>query len=244
MNGIEFLRRVLTSRVYEIAKETPLQYASLLSSKTKSSVWLKREDTQRTFGFNVRGAHHALASRDSVGGVVACAAGNHAEGVAMSARLLNIDATIVVPSNTSKARLEAIQRHSPKNIVRVGVNFKDVLNEARRISREENLCFIHPFDDDDVIVGQATVGAEIVRQIGSNDLDAIFCVTGGGGLLSGISAYVKQVRPDVKIIGVETEDAAPLYTSMKLGMRTKLTEVKLFKHFSLFFEISSSHDHT
>jgi len=231
--------------VYEVARETPLQYAPVLSSKTGSSVWLKREDTQRTFGFNVRGAHNAIASGDTEHGVVACSAGNHAEGVAMSARLLNIEATIVVPSNTSKARLEAIQRHCPKRIVRRGANFNDVLNVAQRIAEEENLCFIHPFDDENVIVGQATVGAEIVRQIGSKELDAIFCVTGGGGLLSvsllyfihkkihtckithtqqGLSTYVKQVRPDVKIFGVESMDASPLYASLKLGMRTKLTE--------------------
>ena len=105
----------------------------------------------------------------------------------MSARSMNIDATIVVPSNISRARLETIRRHRPKRILRKGSNFKDVLDEAQRIAKDENLCFIHPFDDENVIVGQATVGAEIVRQIGSNDLDAIFCVTGGGGLLSGLS---------------------------------------------------------
>ena len=194
---------------------------------------LKREDTQPVFSFKIRGAYNKMAhlSRTELAsGVVACSAGNHAQGVAMSARMLGCRAIIVMPLATPSIKVNSVRVHGGPTVeVRLfGNNYDEAATEAKRLQVEENMAFVHPFDDPYVIAGQGTIGLEILKKCVSRPLDAIFVCCGGGGMLAGIAAYVKRVRPTVKVIGVEAADAAGMTASIKEGKVVTLPSVGLF----------------
>ena len=229
----DYLREILNARVYDVAVETPLQRANSLSRKVGAEVLIKREDTQPVFSFKIRGAYNKIVSLGDAAlakGVVACSAGNHAQGVAMSCNYLKAPATIVMPRGTPRIKVDAVAQHGG-DYVRVllhGDSYDDAYAEALRLVEEEGRTLIHPFDDPLVIAGQGSVGAEILRQTNGKRLDAIFCCCGGGGLLAGVAAYVKQVRPGVRVYGVEAVDAAGMTASLAAGERVVLDRVGLF----------------
>jgi len=225
-----YLGKILNARVYDIAKETPLQAAPLLSAQLANTVMLKREDLQPIFSFKIRGAYNKIAqlSREQLAaGVVACSAGNHAQGVALSAVHLGIDAIIIMPKGTPAIKVDAV-RKLRGNVRLHGDNYDEAQAEAMRLVESEGRTLIHPFDDPLVIAGQGTIGAEILKQTTGKPLHAVFVCCGGGGMLAGIAAYIKRVRPGVLIIGVEAEDAAGMTTSLRNGQRTALETVGLF----------------
>lgn len=223
------LRQALLARVYDVALETPLEYAPLLSRRTGNHVWLKREDLQPVFSFKIRGAYNkmALLPREALDrGVVTASAGNHAQGVALSARRLNCRAVIVMPRTTPSIKVEAVKSLGGE-VVLFGDNYDAAAAHAYRLADEEGLSFVHPYDDPDVIAGQATIGLELVKEHG-HELDAVFIAVGGGGLISGVGAVIKALRPNVKIIGVEPEDAASMTASLSAGERVTLPRVGRF----------------
>ncbi|KAI5921061.1 threonine dehydratase [Camillea tinctor] len=226
----DYLRLILTSRVYEACKETSLAPATNLSNRLECNVLLKREDEQPVFSFKLRGAYNKMAHLDrnlSWKGVVACSAGNHAQGVAYSARLLKIPATIVMPSGTPSIKHRNVSRLGGC-VVLHGQDFDAAKEECSRLEKQHGLINIPPFDDPYVIAGQGTIGMELLRQTNIQKLEAIFCCVGGGGLIAGIGVYVKRIAPHVKIIGVETEDANAMVQSLRQGKRIVLKEVGLF----------------
>mmetsp|Transcript_50206 Transcript_50206/g.56078 ORF Transcript_50206/g.56078 Transcript_50206/m.56078 type:complete len:609 (+) Transcript_50206:31-1857(+) len=232
-HAVGYLNRILNARVYEAAIETELQYAKNISSELKNTVLLKREDTQPIFSFKIRGAYNKMAhlSLDELSkGVVACSAGNHAQGVALSSKMLGCRAVIVMPLATPVIKVNAVRTHGgPAVEVRLfGNNYDEAAVEATRLMVEEGMTMIHPFDDPHVIAGQGTIGLEILKSCVSRPLDAIFVCCGGGGMLAGIAAYVKRVRPTVKVIGVEADDAAGMTESLKHGKVMTLDSVGLF----------------
>jgi threonine dehydratase len=224
-----YLKRILDARVYEVARETPLEYAPVLSERFGNRVWLKREDMQPVFSFKCRGAYNKMARLSPASlkrGVIASSAGNHAQGVALAAGRLGARATIVMPRTTQQIKVDAV-RALGANIVLHGDHYDAAYAKARKIAARRNLVFVHPYDDPDVIAGQGTIGLEILKQH-TSELDAIFVPVGGGGLIAGIAAYVKQIRPGVKIIGVEPEDADAMYRSLRSGRRVLLDHVGIF----------------
>ncbi|KAF2665145.1 threonine dehydratase catabolic [Microthyrium microscopicum] len=226
----DYLRLILTSKVYEVVTETPLTHATNLSNRLECNVLLKREDLQPVFSFKLRGAYNKMAhlTRDERWkGVVACSAGNHAQGVAFSARHLKIPATIVMPMGTPAIKHTNVSRLGG-HVVLYGADFDAAKDECQRLGESHGLTQIPPFDDPYVIAGQGTIGMEILRQTNLTELDAIFCCVGGGGLIAGIGLYVKRIAPHVKIIGVETYDANAMVQSLKAGKRVVLKEVGLF----------------
>src|SRR3990167_139632 len=225
----KYLKKIQNSRVYDVARETPLDYAPALSARTGNRVWLKREDLQPVFSFKCRGAYNkmaGLAPAELKKGVVAASAGNHAQGVALAARKLGTKAVIVMPRTTPQIKINAV-RSLGGQVVLHGDNYDAAYAHAREIATKRKLTFVHPYDDPEVIAGQGTVGLEILKQH-TDALHAIFVPVGGGGLISGIAAYVKQVRPEVKIIGVEPEDADAMDRSLKAGKRVMLDHVGIF----------------
>ncbi|MBP6020399.1 MAG: threonine ammonia-lyase, biosynthetic [Burkholderiaceae bacterium] len=225
----DYLKRILTSRVYDVADETPLELAPGISSRIGNSVYLKREDTQPVFSFKVRGAYNKMAGLSAAElkrGVIAASAGNHAQGVALSARKLGCRAIIVMPVTAPQVKVDAV-RALGGEVVLVGESFTDAYDHAKELEKQEKLTFVHPFDDPDVIAGQGTVGMEILRQH-SGRIDAVFVPIGGGGLIAGVAAYIKQLRPEIKIIGVQTVDSDGMVRSVKAGKRVTLTDVGLF----------------
>ncbi len=203
------------------------------SQHLRNKVYLKREDTQPVFSFKLRGAYNKMAhlSRaDLDRGVVACSAGNHAQGVAWSARHLKCRAVIVMPLATPAIKVNAVRVHGGSTVeVRLfGNNYDEAATEAKRLQKEDGMTLIHPFDDPYVIAGQGTIGMEILKDCVSQPLDAIFLCCGGGGLLAGVAAYVKRVRPTVKVIGVEAADAAGMTASLREGRVVTLDRVGLF----------------
>ncbi|KAI1638722.1 threonine dehydratase [Biscogniauxia mediterranea] len=226
----DYLRLILNSRVYEACKETSLTPAINLSNRLECNVLLKREDEQPVFSFKLRGAYNKMAHLDrnlSWKGVVACSAGNHAQGVAYSARKLKIPATIVMPSGTPSIKHRNVSRLGGC-VVLHGQDFDAAKEECSRLEKQHGLINIPPFDDPYVIAGQGTIGMELLRQTNIQRLEAIFCCVGGGGLIAGIGVYVKRIAPHVKIIGVETEDANAMVQSLQQGKRVVLNEVGLF----------------
>ncbi|KAI9915178.1 hypothetical protein PsorP6_008452 [Peronosclerospora sorghi] len=226
---------ILESRVYDVAEQTPLQVAPVLSHTLQNRVLLKREDMQPVFSFKIRGAYNKMAQltdAEKAAGCVCCSAGNHAQGVALSARKLGIRAKIVMPLATPDIKVNAVRHHGQDfvEIVLHGKTFDDAAEEARRLVEEEKLTLILPFDDPYIIAGQGTVGLEILQQTsGSEDkVDAIFVPSGGGGMLAGIAAWVKQIRPSVKVVGVEAADAAGMTASLAAGHVVELDHVGLF----------------
>ena len=225
-----YLGKILNARVYETARETPLQHAPSLSSQLSNRILLKREDMQPVFSFKIRGAYNKIAQLSPEqlrAGVVACSAGNHAQGVALSATALNTDAVIVMPSGTPSIKVEAV-RKLDGNVKLHGNTYDEAQAEAMRLVETEGRTLIHPFDDPLVIAGQGTIGMEILKQTTGQQLDAIFVCCGGGGMLAGIAAYVKRVRPGVMVIGVEAEDAAGMTASIRAGKRVSLESVGIF----------------
>jgi threonine dehydratase len=225
----DYLERILAARVYDVAVETPLEPAPQLSARTGARVLLKREDLQPVFSFKVRGAYNKMALMPAATlkrGVIAASAGNHAQGVALAAQRLNCRATIVMPVTTPQIKIAAVKARGARVVLR-GDSYDEAYAHARVLGRRRGLTFVHPYDDPDVIAGQGTIAMEILRQH-PHDLHAIFVPIGGGGLISGIAAYVKRLRPGIKVIGVEPEDADAMYRSLKAGRRVKLAQVGLF----------------
>jgi threonine dehydratase len=225
----DYLKRILTARVYDVAQETPLEVAPNLSQRLGNRLLLKREDMQSVFSFKLRGAYNKMAQltpEKLVQGVIAASAGNHAQGVALGAKYLGTTAIIVMPETTPQVKVDAVKARGGE-VVLYGETFDDAYAYARQIEADKGLTFIHPFDDPDVIAGQGTIGMEILRQC-QQPIHAIFVAIGGGGLISGIAAYVKRLRPDIRIIGVEPVDANAMYQSLKLGHRVRLPSVGLF----------------
>lgn len=226
----DYLRLILTSRVYDIIKETPLTTATNLSEKVGATVLLKREDLQPVFSFKIRGAYNKMAhltEEERWRGVVAVSAGNHAQGVAYSARHLGIPATIVMPQGTPAIKHSNVSRLGSK-VILTGQNFDEAKLEGARLAKKYNLVNIPPYDDPYVIAGQGTIAMEILRQTNVANLKAIFVCVGGGGLIAGIAAYVKRIVPHIKIIGVETHDADAMKRSLKADERVTLKDVGLF----------------
>ena len=225
----DYLGRILKARVYDVASESPLEPAANLSKRLRNRLLLKREDLQPVFSFKLRGAYNKMASLPRARlakGVIAASAGNHAQGVALAAQRLRCRAVIVMPVTTPRIKVDAVQARGAE--VRLhGDSYSDAYDEAMRIKRQRGLTFVHPYDDPDVIAGQGTIGMEIVRQH-PGEIDAIFVPVGGGGLISGIAAYVKEVSPRTRIIGVEPVDADAMARSLKAGRRVKLEQVGLF----------------
>src|SRR5687767_444569 len=222
------LRDILTSRVYDVARETPLDPAPRLSRRFDNEVFLKREDLQPIFSFKIRGAYNRMArlsSGERGRGVIAASAGNHAQGVAYSAGRLGIRAVIVMPRTTPEIKIDAVKALGAE-VVLAGDRYAEAQQHAEKLSAQDRLVFIHPFDDPVVIAGQGTVGVEMLRQ--GPDLSAIFVPVGGGGLIAGIAAYIKAVRPDVEVIGVEPVDADAMAQSLSTGTRVLLDDVGLF----------------
>ncbi|GLS04034.1 L-threonine dehydratase [Chitiniphilus shinanonensis] len=225
----DYLERILAARVYDVAVETPLEAAPNLSRRIGNKVLLKREDMQPVFSFKIRGAYNKMVklSRSELErGVICASAGNHAQGVALSAQMLQCRATIVMPATTPHIKVDAVARRGAE-VVLVGDSYSDCYLHAMKITEETGATFIHPYDDPEVIAGQGTIGMEILRQH-PDTLDAIFIPVGGGGLIAGVAAYVKRLRPEVKIIGVEPTDANAMYLSLKLGERVNLPQVGIF----------------
>lgn len=224
-----YIKRILDARVYDVARETPVDRAELMSRRLDNQVWLKREDLQPVFSFKLRGAYNKmnrLSPEQKALGVVAASAGNHAQGLAMAAQKMNVRATIVMPRTTPQIKVDAVRARGAK-VVLHGDSYDEAATYAARLVEEKGMTYVHPFDDPDVIAGQGTVGMEIVRQH-QQPLDALFVPVGGGGLLAGVAAYVKYVWPQTRIIGVEPEDAACLKLAMERGRRATLSEVGLF----------------
>lgn len=226
----DYLKLILTSRVYDVCKETPLSPAINLNAKLNANIHLKREDLQPVFSFKLRGAYNRIAQLPKevrAKGVIACSAGNHAQGVAYSAKHLKIPATIVMPTPTPSIKYQNVSRLGSQ-VVLYGDDFDAAQEECRRLTAENGLTNIPPFDDPFVIAGQGTIAMEILRQVNLNELKAIFVCIGGGGLIAGIGAYVKRIAPHVKIIGIETFDANAMYQSLENKKRITLKEVGLF----------------
>ncbi len=220
---------ILNARVYEVAEETPLDPAPALSARLGNRVLLKREDMQPVFSFKLRGAYNKMANlsaEERARGVICASAGNHAQGVALSARKLGCRAVIVMPVTTPTLKVDAVRARGGE-VVLQGDSFSDAYQHALKLQAEQGLTFVHPFDDPDVIAGQGTIAMEILRQHRA-PVDAIFVAIGGGGLIAGIAAYVKAIRPGIKIIGVETYDADAMRQSLAAGQPVTLDDVGLF----------------
>lgn len=225
----DYLKRILTARVYDVAIESPLELAGKLSTRLNNQVLLKREDTQPVFSFKLRGAYNKMAHLPAAKlaqGVICASAGNHAQGVALSANYLRCRATIVMPVTTPRLKIDAV-RALHGEVILHGDSYSDAYSHAVEVARGRGLTFVHPFDDPDVIAGQGTIGMEILRQH-QHPLDAVFVAIGGGGLISGIAAYIKAVRPEVKVIGVQMTDSDAMLQSVAAGQRVRLADVGLF----------------
>ncbi len=224
-----YVEKILDARIYDLAIETPVEAAPLLSHRLNNEVLLKREDLQPVFSFKLRGAYNKLrhlSAEQLEAGVIAASAGNHAQGLALAAKKMGVRATIVMPKTTPQIKVDAVRARGAK-VVLVGDSYDAAAAHADKLIEEQGLTYIHPFDDPDVIAGQGTIGMEILRQI-PGDLDAIFIAVGGGGLCAGVAAYVKHLRPEIKIIAVESDDAACLDAAIKAGRRVRLKEVGIF----------------
>ena len=226
------LQQALAARVYDVARESALEHAPLLSARLGNRVLLKREDTQPVFSFKLRGAYNRMVQLDAAQraqGVIAASAGNHAQGVALAASRLGIRATIVMPVTAPQVKIDAVRRFGGAmvTIVQTGESYSDTEAAARELQSAHQLTFVHPFDDLAVIAGQATVGMEVLRQH-PGPLHAIFVPVGGGGLLAGVAACVKALRPEIRVIGVQTTDSDAMAASLEQGERVALDQVGLF----------------
>jgi threonine dehydratase len=228
----DYLKKVLTARVYDVARESELEPARNLSARLRNAVWLKREDNQPVFSFKIRGAYNKMAQLPPdvlARGVITASAGNHAQGVAYSAARLGCRAMIVIPTTTPQVKIDAMRAFGGPTveIIQHGESYSDAYGHAVTLQEERGLTFVHPFDDPDVIAGQGTVAMEILRQH-QGPIHAVFVPIGGGGLAAGVAAYIKAVRPEIRVIGVQTEDSCAMAQSIKAGERVTLPEVGLF----------------
>ena len=226
---VDYLQKILTAKVYDVAIESPLDFAPLLSHRLGNRVLLKREDQQSVFSFKLRGAYNKMAhlsTAERARGVIAASAGNHAQGVALAAQSLGCVATIVMPVTTPHIKIAAVEARGAK-VVLFGDSYSDAYAHALVLQKRSRAVFVHPYDDADVIAGQGTIGMEILRQR-QGPIDAIFVAIGGGGLISGVAAYVKRVRPEIKVIGVQPKDSDAMAQSLAAGRRVKLGHVGLF----------------
>jgi len=224
-----YLEKILTAQVYDVAIESPLELAPLLSRRLDNRLLLKREDMQAVFSFKLRGAYNKMAHmghEERERGVIAASAGNHAQGVALAAHRLGCTAVIVMPVTTPRIKIDAVQRLGARVILH-GDSYDEAQVHAEHVATQQSLTFVHPYDDPAVIAGQGTVGMEILRQCNPPP-QAIFVPVGGGGLIAGIAAYVKRLRPQIKIIGVEPVDADAMSRSLCQGQRVRLQQVGLF----------------
>jgi len=225
-----YVERILKAKVYDVAIESPLEPAPRLSRRLNNQVFFKREDLQPVFSFKIRGAYNKIAQLSSIAaqrGVICASAGNHAQGVALGARTRGIPAVIVMPIATPEIKVQAVAALGGE-IVLHGQDYDQAYDHAVELARARGLVFVHPFDDPDVIAGQGTVAMEILRQLHGDQIDAIFVPIGGGGLISGIAAYTKALYPRIKVIGVEPEDSAGMYESLRAGKRVTLDRVGTF----------------
>jgi len=224
-----YVKRILNARIYDLVVETPVDEASQLSERLGNQVLLKREDLQPVFSFKLRGAYNkmlCLSEEQLQKGVVAASAGNHAQGLAMASKKMGVKATIVMPSTTPQIKVNAVRARGAR-VVLHGETYDEASDYAQKLVKEKGMTYVHPFDDPDVIAGQGTIAMEILRQV-SGPLDAVFIPVGGGGLCAGMAAYIKYVRPEVKIIAVEPDDAACLAAALEKGRRVRLKHVGIF----------------
>ena len=227
--AINYKEKIQNSHVYDVAKKTPLEFQPNLSARINNRVLLKREDMQPVFSFKLRGAYNKMASLPSdvlQRGVIAASAGNHAQGVALAAQKLKCRAVIVMPTTTPAIKINAVKTRGAE-VVLFGDSYSDAYVKALELEKSEKLTFVHPYDDPDVIAGQGTIAMEILNAH-PEAIEAIFCCVGGGGLLAGIATYIKAIRPEIKIIGVEAKDAEAMTESLKQGKRVMLDQVGLF----------------
>ena len=225
----DYVTKILKARVYDVARETPLERAPKLSSRLGCAVWLKREDLQPVFSFKLRGAYNKLASltpEERARGVIASSAGNHAQGVALAARKLGVQALIVMPETAPRIKVDAVERLGAE-VLLAGSSYDEAKEKAEALAAERGMVLIPPYDDERVIAGQGTVGMEIVRQQGE-PFDAIFVSVGGGGLIAGIAAYIKALWPETRIIGVEPQETPTLHAALAAGERVVLDSVGIF----------------
>ena len=226
---IDYLQKILTARVYDVAVETPLELAPTLSQRMDNQIYFKREDMQSVFSFKLRGAYNKMSKLTPAQlqrGVICASAGNHAQGVALAAARLGCRALIVMPTTTPPVKIDAVRARGGE-VELFGESYSDAYQHALTLEQKLNMTFVHPFDDPDVIAGQGTVAMEILRQH-AGPIHAIFVAIGGGGLIAGIAAYVKAVRPDIKVIGVQTVDSDAMAQSLAAGHRVTLSDVGLF----------------
>ncbi len=229
----DYLKKILTARVYDVAVESALEPAKNLSRRLHNKILLKREDQQPVFSFKLRGAYNKMAHltpEQLARGVICASAGNHAQGVAMSAHKLGVRAVIVMPTTTPQLKIDAVKTLGGE-VVLFGESYSDAYGHSVQLQNEQGLTFVHPFDDPDVIAGQGTIAMEILRQLqslGSNRLDAVFVAIGGGGLISGVANYIKAVRPEIRIIGVQMNDSDAMIQSVAAHQRVTLADVGLF----------------
>ncbi|WP_263770883.1 threonine ammonia-lyase, biosynthetic [Propionivibrio soli] len=225
----DYLQKILTAQVYDVALETPLDPAPNLSARLGTPIFIKREDMQPVFSFKLRGAYNKIAQLSPEKlkrGVICASAGNHAQGVALAAARIGCRAVIVMPTTTPSIKIEAVRGRGGE-VVLAGESYDEAYAHALELEKREKLSFVHPFDDPDVIAGQGTIGMEILRQH-PKPIHAVFCCVGGGGLISGVAAYIKRLRPETKIIGVEACDADAMTQSLRAGRRIRLKQVGLF----------------
>ncbi len=228
----DYLEKILNAPVYDVAVETPLELASNLSARIGNRVWLKREDMQPVFSFKLRGAYNKIANLSAEKlkrGVICASAGNHAQGVALSAQTIGCRAVIVMPVTTPAIKVDAVKKRGGE-VVLTGDSYDEAYATALQLEKAERLTFVHPFDDPEVIAGQGTIAMEILRQHARHNgpIHAVFCCVGGGGLIAGVSAYIKRLRPEIKVIGVEAADADAMTQSLAKGERIRLEQVGLF----------------
>ena len=229
MNTTDYLQRIRDARVYDVASATPLELASKLSERLGNRILLKREDLQPVFSFKLRGAYNKLTTlpeQTLQAGIICSSAGNHAQGVALAAKRKEIRAVIVMPVTTPSIKVEAVKSLGGEVILH-GDTYDDAYAHARQLEKEQQLTFIHPFDDPDVIAGQGTIGMEILEQTNTR-ISAVFVPVGGGGLISGIAAYIKAVDPGIQVIGVEPDDSAAMRESLAAGKPVVLDHVGIF----------------
>ena len=237
---MDYLEKILNARVYDVAIETPLEVAPILSARSGNRILFKREDMQPVFSFKLRGAYNKIAHLPPAQrkrGVICASAGNHAQGVALSAAKLGVRAVIVMPSTTPQIKIDAVRSRGGE-VVLVGESYSDAYAHALELEKSEKLTFVHPFDDPDVIAGQGTIGVEILRAH-PQPIHAVFCCVGGGGLIAGVAAYIKRLRPETKIIGVEAVDADAMTQSLAAGRRVVLEQVGIFADGAAVKEVGS-----
>ncbi len=233
LSPADYLKKILNARVYDVAIESALEPAKNLSQRLGHTVLLKREDQQPVFSFKLRGAYNKMAHLSAAQlqkGVICASAGNHAQGVALGARKLGTRAMVVMPTTTPQLKVDAV-RALGASVLLHGDSYSDAYSHAVALQQSQDLCFVHPFDDPDVIAGQGTIAMEILRQVqslGSDRLDAVFVAVGGGGLIAGVANYIKAVRPQIKVIGVQMNDSNAMQRSVDAGRRVTLSEVGLF----------------